>query len=159
MSKKTVILGLGNILLKDEGIGVHVIKELEKKSLPDNVELIDGGTSSLDILLSIENTEKLIIIDALKFGKDPGTIYKIDPKDLEEKIDMDKLSLHQMNLLETLLIAKTKGTLPEEIVILGVEPFEISSGLGLTPKLQEKLPKVIDAVLNEINTLEKAEKC
>ncbi|RKY35126.1 MAG: Ni,Fe-hydrogenase maturation factor, partial [Candidatus Duberdicusella sinuisediminis] len=75
MYKKIIILGLGNLLYKDEGIGIHLIRELEKMKLPPNLELIDGGVGSLDILLSLENIDKLIIIDALKGGGAPATVY------------------------------------------------------------------------------------
>jgi len=148
--KKLTILGLGNILLKDEGVGVRVVWELEKKNLPGNIELVDAGTSGLDILSFIENVDKLIIIDAVKTAKTPGTLYRLDFKSLSELSHSQKLSLHQLGILETLQIAKKIGKLPEKIIIIGIEPKEIDWGLELSPEIEKKIPDLIDLVLKEI---------
>ncbi|GAH50651.1 unnamed protein product, partial [marine sediment metagenome] len=99
MSKKIVILGLGNILLKDEGVGVHIAREVAGKDLPENVEIIDGGTASLDVLMSMKDVDKLIIIDALKGGEEPGSIYRLSREDLSGRTK-NPVSLHQINLLD-----------------------------------------------------------
>ena len=75
-SGRVLVLGLGNVLLKDEGVGVHVAGQLQKQVLPCNVEVIDGGTAGLDVLLSQQGLDKLVVIDAMRAGKKPGTIYK-----------------------------------------------------------------------------------
>jgi len=151
LSNKTLVLGLGNILLKDEGIGVHIAHLLQKSTLPKNIEIIDGGTSSLDILLSLRNIDKLIIIDALKCEKKPGTIYRMTPDDFEVKVDLEKLSLHQMGLIETITILKRMGNLPQEIVIIGIEPEKIEPGTELSDTIKERLKDIESAVLHEIN--------
>ena len=157
-SRRILILGLGNILLKDEGIGVHVAKELQKQNLPGNVEVIDGGTAGLDVLLSAINVDKLVIIDALRAGKKPGDIYKIslnsEQKDSLTKIfsreTLSKISLHQIGLLDALSIAEKINIAPEETVIIGVEPGEIDCGLELTEPVMRKVPQIISKVLEEI---------
>ena len=140
---------MGNLLYKDEGIGIHLIRELEKMKLPPNLELIDGGVGSLDILLSLENIDKLIIIDALKGGGAPATVYRIDYQELEAEIDFNNLSLHQLSLLEVLSLIKKLGKLPPKVLIIGVEPKEISPGLNLTSRLKEKLPYILGVILKE----------
>lgn len=149
MSKKIVILGLGNILLKDEGVGVRVAGELSKRGLPENVDIIDGGTASLDVLTSIKDIEKLIIIDALKGGEEPGSIYRLCPEDLLAETK-NCVSLHQINLLDALNIAKKIGSTPEETVIIGIEPKAVDSGLGVTSCIEQKIPEIINIVLKEL---------
>ena len=155
MSKKVIFLGLGNILLKDEGIGVHIIQELEKCSLPENCELIDGGTAGLDCLPPINEIEKLVIIDAIKGNKAPGTIYSLRPEHLIEDPSHEALSLHQVGIIEILSIAKRAGSLPGEVIIIGVEPKEIDWGLELTDCLKQKIPAILNILLNKVGSLEK----
>ena len=153
MSEKIVILGLGNILMKDEGLGVHAVGELAKQGLPENVEVVDGGTAGLGAFAPLNNVEKLIIIDALKAGKAPGTIYRLQPKDLSNNSHSHTLSLHQIGVLETIAIFEKTGDLPREIVIIGVEPKEIALGTELTDEIKNKLPDVVKAIQKEIDQI------
>lgn len=155
--KNILVLGLGNILLKDEGVGVRVIEALSDFAFASNVEVVDGGTAGLDVVLPRKNLHKLIIIDAIKADREPGTIYetrfRADDKDAIDKIFCKKeshLSLHQLGLLGTISIAKKMNTSLEEIIIFGVEPDEISCGLELTEAVKTKIPKVVDLILEEI---------
>jgi hydrogenase maturation protease len=153
-----LVLGLGNILLKDEGIGVHVVQQLLKRDLPANVEAIDGGTSGLDILLLQEGPYKLVVIDAMKAGRTPGTIYKTHVKADEteqlarifSKKKHSTLSLHQVGLIDALLVAQKTNCAPDEVTIIGVEPGEIDGGLELTEQVKQKIPEIINTVLEEI---------
>lgn len=162
-SRRILILGLGNILLKDEGIGVHIVRELQKQNLPRNVEIIDGGTAGLDVLLSIIDVDKLVIIDALRAGKEPGKIYKISLDSKEKgaltqifsRETLSKISLHQIGLLDALKIAEKINTAPEEIVIIGVEPAEMNCGLELTEPVMQKVPQIIKKVLEEVRAYNK----
>ena len=157
-SRSVLILGLGNILLKDEGIGVHIAEELQKQDLPASVEVIDGGTAGLDILLPQKGLDKLVVIDALRAGKKPGTIYKARFRGGEkEKLTQifgqggeSKISLHQVGLIDALGAAEKTGRAPEEVVIIGVEPAEWDCGLELTEPVRESIPQVIKKVLEEI---------
>ncbi|MFC1739637.1 hydrogenase maturation protease [Planctomycetota bacterium] len=160
-SKKTeriLVIGVGNILLKDEGIGVHIAGELQKHDLPDNVEVIDGGTAGLDILLSQDKGYKLVVIDAIKAGEKAGTIYKIRLKEREKdrlrqifcEKEQAKISLHQVGLLDALTAAEKMNCEPEEVVIFGVEPAEVDCGLELTGQVKSKVDKIIEKVLEEI---------
>jgi len=154
-----LILGLGNILLKDEGIGVHVVRELQKQQLPSNVEIIDGGTAALEVLLTRKDLDKLVVIDAVRAGKKPGTIYKARFKGEQKgeitKIfggDKDrKISLHQVGLIGALAAVEKLDCAPVEIVIIGVEPGQVDYGLELTEPVKRRLRRIIKTVLEEIN--------
>jgi len=141
------VVGIGNVLLRDEGIGCHVVHALEEIPLPD-VKIIDGGTCP-DVLQLFEDTDKLVIVDAVKGGGTPGQIYRFHPEDitLEQK---PLLSLHDMSLVDSLKLMQLWHNI-DEAVIIGVEPGEIGWGLELSPELQEKMPQIIDAILAELN--------
>ena len=145
-----LVLGLGNVLLKDEGIGVHVIEHLSKVDLSDNVEVIDGGTASLDALNLIQDTDKLIIIDAVRYGQRPGTIYRLSNKDLYSGLNSKKLSLHQFSLLEALTIVKKIGNLPREIILIGIEPDQIDWGLEVSEIVKKKISEIIKLITQEL---------
>jgi len=155
-SKSLWVLGLGNILLKDDGIGVRVVEQLQDQDLPENVEIVDGGTASLDILLPADGIEKLIVIDAMRAGREPGSIYKAgfkgtERKKLQDHFELDnKISLHQVGLLDALTLAEKTNCLPKEIVIFGVEPEDISCGMELTEALKGRLLEIVNKVLEEI---------
>ncbi|MEO0216875.1 MAG: HyaD/HybD family hydrogenase maturation endopeptidase [candidate division WOR-3 bacterium] len=145
-----LILGIGNILLKDEGVGVHVVNKLKKMPLPENVEVIDGGTAGLDLTDFIGNRKKLIVIDAVNAGGEPGTIYRLT----EENLDIRPkaiMSFHDIDFIDALHMSQTMGEKPEEIVVIGIEPKDISDGLELSPEIKEKIPYIIKAVMKEIN--------
>jgi len=145
---RVVVVGIGNLLLKDEGIGVHVAQALERISLPNAFEVIDGGTSP-DILPLLEGVDKLIIVDAAQGGGQPGDIYRftIDRLSLEDSIST---SVHQIGLMETIMMTMALGIAPEETVIIGVEPKEIDWGLDLSPELENKIPEIIAMVHEEL---------
>ncbi len=151
-----LVLGLGNVLLKDEGVGVHIAQRLQELALPDNVEVMDGGTASLDVLLSATGIEKLVVIDALRAGKEAGTIYKTRLKNQErDKLEQifsgnSRISLHQIGLIDALAIAEKMNCALKEIVIIGVEPEKIDYGLELTDKVKQRIPEIVNTVLKEI---------
>ncbi len=157
-SGRVLVLGLGNVLLKDEGVGVHVAGQLQKQVLPCNVEVIDGGTAGLDVLLSQQGLDKLVVIDAMRAGKKPGTIYKTRLKAGEEdkltqifsEAEQPKISLHQVGLIDALAAAEKLNCAPKEIVIIGVEPKEMDYGLELTEPVKQRLAEIVNMVLEEI---------
>ncbi|MHC4645814.1 MAG: hydrogenase maturation protease [Planctomycetota bacterium] len=157
-SRRILVLGLGNLLLRDEGIGVHIAGELQKMELPANVEVIDGGTAGMDILLSQEPNYRLVVIDAMTAGKKPGTIYRIRLKpdemdrltDVFSQAEQPKISLHQVGLIDALTVAHKTGCAPDEIVIIGVEPMMMDTGLELTENIKQRIPQIVNTVLEEI---------
>ena len=149
------VVGIGNALLRDEGIGCHVVHALEEIPLPD-VKIIDGGTCP-EVLQFVEDTDKLVIVDAVKGGGPLGQIYRFHPEDvtLEQK---PFLSLHDMGLMDNLMLKKLRHSIGETIII-GVEPGEIDWGLELSTELQEKMPQIIDVILAELNYSKGEGKC
>ena len=144
---ETIVLGTGNVLLKDEGIGCHVVHALEEVPLP-NIKVMDWGTCP-DVVQFLEGADKLIIVDAAKGGGIPGQIYRFKLGDvaLERK---PFLSLHDTGLLDNLMLMKLLHNIPE-ITIIGIEPKEIGCGLELSSELQEKVPRIVDSILAELN--------
>ena len=139
-------MGMGNLLLKDEGVGVHVIHALkEKNNLPENVELVDAGTAALDVLQILGDVDKLIVIDAVKGGCTSGTLYKFNPSDIRSA-NRATTSLHQLSFIEALSIVERLGKAPKNVTIIGIEPKEIAIGLELSPEITETIPKVIRLV-------------
>lgn len=144
---KILIIGIGNLLCRDEGIGVHVIERMKALELPDHVELLDIGTSTMDLISYLDGVKKLIVIDAMKAGGIPGTIYKCRPEDLLPTED-GPISLHEIGLIETLDMVKKKG-LEMHTVIFGVEPKVLDWGMELSDEVKSKIPAIIEAVLKE----------
>ena len=141
------VLGIGNTLLRDEGIGCHVANALAEIPLPD-VQIIDAGTCP-DVWQFIEDTDKLIIVDAVKGGGMPGQIYRFHPEDvtLEQK---PLLSMHDIGLVDNLILMQLRQNIGETVII-GVEPKDINWGLELSAELQGKMSQIIDTVLSELN--------
>lgn len=152
--KKLVVLGVGNILMMDEGIGVHAVHEFwkEKKDFDENlVDFIDGGTFTQDIFYLFEKYELLLVLDIVRAGKTPGTIYRL----LENELRRDKnqpLSLHDIDLLDSLDMAEMTGHKPE-LIVLGIEPEKIDWSTELTPSLKKAFPAYMQAARNEIKNL------
>lgn len=147
---RIVIIGVGNLLQKDEGIGIHAVKALQEMQLPDNVTTIDGGTSP-DILACTRAGDKLIIVDAARAGGEPGAIYRFQPADLNEEAGA-ALSVHELGVPQNLRLMLLSGSEPSEVVIIGIEPKEIEWGTELTPELEKKIPEIISVILREIST-------
>ena len=146
---RIVVVGVGNLLLKDEGIGVHIIHALQQIDIPHNVKIIDGGTSP-DLPYYLKDIDKLIIIDAVKTGGKPGTVYRFHPQDMDIESE-GIISLHELGLEQSLRMMRLTGNEPKETVIIGIEPKEIDWGTELSAELQQKIPEIINIVLNEIS--------
>ncbi len=146
------MIGVGNLLLKDEGVGIHVANALQRANIAHDVEIIDGGTSP-DLIAYTEAGDKLIIIDAAEAGGEPGTVYRFHPADLT-RADVGLFSAHDLGVEPSLKLMALIGNEPKEIVIIGIEPKEIDWGTELSDELQQKLPEIIRVVLKEIGTKE-----
>jgi len=158
--KNILVVAIGNLLFKDEGIGAHVIKKMKTMSLPDNVEVIDGGEGTVFPVLAyvIENRDKVVVIMAMQAGGSPGTIYRLSEKEFLET--RKGLRMTQESEFEdtyrTTILMKTK---PRELVVIGVEPEDMGENdlklrIELTPTLEKKIPEIIGMVMNEIRTEE-----
>ncbi len=143
------VLGIGNILLSDEGVGVHVVNELSQISLPENVSVIEGGTDGFRLMNIIMEADRLIVIDAVKGGDEPGTIYRFSIDDVKACPAGFKTSVHQIGILEVIDLSGLIGKTPRTTII-GVEPKSLEMGLELSPEIREKIPRIIELVLEEI---------
>lgn len=149
---KILILGVGNLLLKDDGIGVHVIRELEQSVLPENVQLLEAGTVSHQFLPLFNQVDYLFIIDAVDAGDTPGSIYRFSPEDVSLRFEQ-KLSLHQMSFMDVLDTAALTGKIPKTI-IFGVQPEDISSwSLELSDLVREAIPRIKKLVFAEVERI------
>ena len=149
-SERILILGVGNLLFTDEGFGIRVIEKLQERfDFADNVSVVDGGVLGLSLLGVISEADQLIVVDAIRNQGKPGTLYRLEGKEIPERIRA-KNSLHQVDLLETLTLCQALDKVPET-VILGAEPEDIETlGIDLTPTLQTKVDPMIDWVLAEL---------
>lgn len=151
---RIIVLGVGNILLTDEGVGVRAIQELEKLGFPENVEFVDGGTAGYGLIPMIEGADRLIVVDAVDARAKPGTIYRFTPEDVasDKKKPMTRFSLHEVGLIEALELARLVGN-ECETILFGIQPKSLEWGMELTPELEEKLPRLIELVAEEIRKM------
>jgi hydrogenase maturation protease len=145
-----LILGVGNILMGDDGVGVRTVEAIMQIDLPDYVEVIDGGTASIDIQEFLRNRDKIIIIDAVRGGGErPGTVYRFTPGDIRVKKPV-YTSLHQVGLLESLAILEYSGECPRSITIYGIEVEKPDWSLELSPEIAAVIPRLIEKILDDI---------
>ncbi len=146
------IIGIGNTLMTDDGVGVFTVQELARRfEFPENVELIDGGTKGIELLPYLEGSSKLLFIDAVNFGKSPGYIGEID-KDRVAEYFQTKLSVHQIALPDMLGAGMFLGSLPEDIYLIGIQPESVELGYGLSPVISEKLDIFIERIIEKLNS-------
>jgi len=143
------IMGVGNVLLSDEGLGVRFLKELEQENLPDNVEILEGGTAGLELIHLIQETDFLIIIDAVNAKSEPGAIFRFRPDDMKVYPEMFEVSFHQVGILEVLTMAKILGSAPQTL-IYGVQPKSLEWGLEVTDEIKKTFPGLKNLILKEI---------
>lgn len=144
---RTAVMGAGNLLMSDDGVGVHVVQVLRtRKGLPGDVMLIDAGTAALDVLQLLDGIDRLIIIDAVKGGGPPGTVYQFSPEDISEE-PSPKLSLHQISLFQALNTNRMLGASMPGIIVVGVEPKTISPGTSLSAEVAVAVEKVVETVI------------
>ena len=144
---KTLILGIGNLLWGDEGIGVHAARELLEEELPEGTKVLDLGTSILDALGELENSERVIVLDAIEAEGIPGTVYRLDIDSCESPNDI--ASMHGFDIFA--LLALTGRNMPAEVIALGIEPASLDWSTKLSPQVSKALPFLLDSVRREIS--------
>jgi hydrogenase maturation protease len=145
-----LVLGLGNSILRDEGLGVRAVERLrERYALPEAVEALDGGTLGLHLLPYLEGVRSLLIVDAVRVTEPPGTLVRLEGDAIPQALG-HRLSLHQFGLSELLAVARTQGPPPERIVLWGMVPERIEPGLDLTPEVAANLDTLVERVAGEL---------
>jgi len=147
----TLVLGLGNTIMSDDGIGPKVIEQLQQDGgLPEGVLLLDGGTLGLDLLPHLEGVQRLIIVDAVEIGQPAGTCVRLAGDEVPMALET-KLSPHQMGMKDLLAVARLMGHLPDEIVLIGVQPACLEMDTELTPPIAAALPTLVAMVQAELS--------
>jgi len=146
----TLVLGVGNRLMSDEGIGVHVIERLAGRyKLPEEVQILDGGTLGLDLLYYLEGIENLLLVDAAETGAEPGTMIRLEGEKVPAFLSI-KISPHQMGVPDMLAAAKMKDIYPKRLVFWGIQPEQITLSLDLSPLLESKVDLLVEKLVEEL---------
>jgi hydrogenase maturation protease len=147
---KTLVLGVGNTLMADEGVGVHVVQRLlAKYQLPGEVQVLDGGTLGLDLLYYLEGVDNLLLVDAVETGKEDGTIIRMQDEQVPAFMSM-KISPHQVGVPDMLAAAKLKDAYPKHLVLWGIQPETITLSLDLSPLIASKVDFLADRLVEEL---------
>lgn len=149
--RKVFVIGVGNYLLGDEGVGVHVVNRMRSGPLPEGVEVVDGGVGGLFLLEFFEKADKVILVDAVLGGGKPGDIYVVKPEEFEEGGVKSLSSSHDVDVQLLVKVAREMNALPE-LILVGVEPKNYKEvGVTLSREVEEAIPKVIEMVFKLIN--------
>jgi len=152
-AKRTVlIVGVGNELLGDEGFGVHVAQLLQAApALPAHVEVLEAGTALLDVVQEMSRYFHVFIVDAVRAGREPGTLYRVDLTGAgSQQPSAPFMSLHEWGVMETLLVAEKLGLLPERVTLIGAEPENVEPGMTLSPRLAQAAEEVVSRLWEEV---------
>ena len=144
------ILGLGNILMTDEGVGVHTVNEFEKRyEVPDYVEIVDGGAAGLDLIPFIEGREKVLMVDAVNFDREPGFIDTLENEAIPIRLTQ-KASMHHLGLMDVLCIVRMSGNIPKDMCIIGIQPKSLDLGIDMTKEIWDKEQELIDRIVAKL---------
>ena len=151
MKNETVVIGLGNPLMADEGIGNELVELLRLTSENiSGVDFLDAGTGGMALLYHFENRKKAIIIDCAFMGEKPGTIKRFTPKEVKTVKKLAHLSLHEVDILKVIELATQLGQCPDQIVFYAIEPEKVQQQQHLTETLQKKLPQYAKQIQAEL---------
>ena len=149
-SSDTLIVGLGNPLRGDDGIGIHVIQILMAETLPEGVQVVEGGTQGLGLVSLMEGRRRVILVDAANVGLSPGKFVRFTPQEARLLGGDSHISIHNAGLRDALLLAETLELLPDEIVIYGMQPANLDWDDGLSPQVEAAMPELVSAILDEL---------
>ncbi len=147
---RVLVLGLGNVLLQDEGLGVRALKCLvDQYRFPDNVRIMDGGTLGMHLFPHLDGCTHLLILDAVETGSSPGTSARLEGPDLEQALSR-KLSMHQAGVSELLAVGRLVGNLPAQVVVCGLQPENVEWGLDLSPAIAGQMDRLVSLAIEEL---------
>ena len=145
-----LVLGLGNVLLQDEGVGVAVVERLQRRyRVPEEVELLDGGTSGMSLLEDMSNREHVIVVDAVRTGKPPGTEVVLTGDEVPAFL-CNKVSPHQLALSDVLANLTLMDASPRHVTVVGMEPLSLDTHLGLSDMVADRLQALTERVIEHI---------
>ena len=147
---EVTILGIGNVILRDEGFGVRVAEYLDKHyEFPDTVQIVDGGTLGIELTQYVTGTEKLLVIDSINGGAEPGTTFRFHNDDVMEHFQ-DKLSAHEVGIQDVLGLLTVTGHKIPDVVVIGAQPYDVEAGVELSEGMMELLPQMVEQALSEL---------
>ena len=150
---RLLILGLGNLLCGDDGLGAAAIARLRARyEIPDGVSVQDGGTLGLSLLPHIEDAQMAILVDAIRTDDPPGSHVRLEGEDVGPAV-ANRLSVHQVGVADLLDAARWRGRLPDVLVLLGLVPQTLELGLGQSPRVEAHMPELIQRVVEEARAL------
>jgi hydrogenase maturation protease len=153
---RTVLMGIGNILLQDEGVGVHAVKEIEKRySFEPSIEIIDAGTLGLEIMYILQDgVDNLLVVDAVMGGKPPGSLYVFRNEEVRKYYLKNKLSAHEVGFSEVLALLDVIGKpVRKNLILVGIEPVSFEVTLELHEKTASRMEDLIKTVLQELQNI------
>lgn len=150
---RIIVLGVGNILLSDEGVGVRAVEKLQRDFvLPAGVEVIDGGTTGMEMLEDLAGADHILIVDAVRSGNAPASIVRIAGEQVPVFF-RTKLSPHQIGLSDVLATLVLTGEQPGGVTVIGVEPVSLETAMELSPQVEAVLPEVVSLMVEELRQL------
>jgi hydrogenase maturation protease len=153
VKKKILVLGLGNPLMADEGVGCRIIERFLTQAVKyPNIDFIDAGTGGMSILHLIADRQKVILVDCAYMGARPGTVKRFTPEDVQSTKKLAHLSLHEIDILKVIELAKQLGQCPDEIVIFGVEPETIEQRQSLSETILQKFDDYVAEISAEFSS-------
>ncbi len=151
--KNILVIGMGNVLMQDEGVGVRAVEELESRYLiPEGVTVVDGGTAGMELFEPMRCCDRLIVADAVNTGDPPGSVVRIANDEISAFFQT-KLSNHQLGLSDLLALLTLKGEMPEHVTIIGMVPHSLENKLGLTPEATDGLAVMVEMLAAELADL------
>jgi len=146
----TLVIGVGNLLLSDEGVGVHAVRRLaEQFELPEGVQVLDGGTQGLDLLYHLEDVDNLLLVDAVEMGAEAGTLIRMEGEEIPAHLSV-KMSPHQIGIPDMLFAAQLRDLYPHHVVVWGVQSGSLEVGMELSPPVAAILGQLVQAVVDEL---------
>jgi hydrogenase maturation protease len=147
MKNSVAVIGLGNILLQDDAVGLHAIETIKKRHrFEPQIDLLDGGTAGLDLLPVIEHYDRVLFVDAVDAGEPPGSIVIVEGDGIPSFLT-SQVSVHHVGLSDLLFAARMAGCLPAEICLIGIQPESVDIGLDMTDILKQNLGLLLTTVL------------
>ncbi len=144
------VIGIGNILMKDEGVGCHVANLLlSEYEFKPEITIIDAGTTGTDLLPYLEEHDRIIILDAVEFEQEPGFIGSIENDDILARLTT-KMSMHHMGITDVLSTAKLLDIVPSQLFLLGMQPKDLSVGMELTEEIRKRLPRMLEVAIMKL---------
>jgi hydrogenase maturation protease len=146
-AKKVLVMGIGNTLLQDDGVGVHVTESFRSSREPDpNLDIIDGGTIGLSLLPQIEDADAVIIVDASELGEPPGSMRIFRNREIDQQLSGKRRSVHEVALYDLFSAAAIRGRSPQERVLIAIQPASTGWGLDPTPEVKASIPLACEAI-------------